>query len=78
MSDTTYDINISISISIPIIGNESISKISPPIGFTFKKVNFDEYEYKNRMLDGDGNISTDYYYAVHNGESQYIIVLEKK
>lgn len=77
MSDTTYDINISISISIPIIGNESISKISPPIGFTFKKVNFDEYEYKNRMLDGDGNISTDYYYAVHNGESQYIIVLEK-
>lgn len=77
MADITYDINISISISIPIIGNESISKISPPVGFTFKKVNFDEYEYKNRMLDGDGNISTDYYYAVHNGESQYIIVLEK-
>lgn len=77
MADITYDINISISISIPIIGNESISIISPPVGFTFKKVNFDEYEYKNRMLDGDGNISTDYYYAVHNGESQYIIVLEK-
>lgn len=52
MSGATYDINIAVSISIPIIGNESISKVSPPSGFTFKKINFDEYEYKNRMLDG--------------------------
>ena len=77
MADTTYDINISVSISIPIIGNESISKVSPPTGFTFKKISFDEYEYKNRMLDGDGNVSTDFYFAVHNAESRYIIVLEK-
>lgn len=77
MADTTYDINILVSISIPIIGNESISKVSPPAGFTFKKINFDEYEYKNRMLDGDGNVFTDFYFAVHNAESRYIIVLEK-
>ncbi len=28
-------------------------------------------------LDGDGNVSTDFYFAVHNAESRYIIVLEK-
>ena len=77
MAGATYDIDISVSISIPIIGDESISKISPPAGFIFKKIDFDEYEYKNRMLDGDGNVSTDFYFAVHNAESRFIIVLEK-
>lgn len=77
MPTTSYDINITVSISIPVIGDESILKIAPPTDFNYRKIKFDEYEYKNRMLDGDGNISTDYYFAVHGEQDPYIIVLEK-
>lgn len=77
MPEINYDITISVSISIPIIGDDSIIKIDPPTGFHYRKLFFDEYEYKSRMLDGDGNISDDYYFALHDNQNPYIIVLEK-
>ena len=72
-----YDISINVTISIPIIGDDSIIKIAPPNGFTYKQLAFDKYEYRNHMLDDNGKISTDYHYAVHNAPDPYIIVLEK-
>lgn len=71
MGNASYTVNIDVSISIPIIGDASITKIVPPAGFSYKKIRFDEYQYKNRILDGDGNVVTDYYYAIHEEDDIY-------
>lgn len=78
MPNALYDVNINMSVSVPIIGDESIILISPPAGFTYRKTVFNEYEYKDRLIDGTGNVSFDFYYAVHDtDQDRCIITLER-
>ena len=74
---STYDILINISVSIPIIGDESIALIPPPQDFAFSKINLKDYAFKDKITDGQGRILTEYINAVHQGEDDYIICLEK-
>ena len=70
-----YDVSVHVEISIPILGNESITKIAPPEGFVYKKVPLSTYKYKDRITDGRGEISFDFHYAIHDNQTT-IIVLE--
>lgn len=79
MEQIEYNIDIEIEISIPILGDESLSKLSPPDGFVFENILFDEYEYKEKITDNSGNIQTDFYFALHNGNTKpYITTLKYK
>lgn len=69
-----FDIVINISVSIPIIGDESIVLASPPNGFLFKKVKLDDYIHKNRITDSRGQILSEYRSALHGDE---IVCLEQ-
>lgn len=73
----TFDVRINIYVSIPIIGDESISRIPPPQDFVFNKINLKDYAFKDKITDGQGRILTEYINAVHQGEDDYIICLEK-
>ena len=73
----TYDVHINISVSIPVIGDESITLVPPPQDFVFSKINLKDYAFKDRITDGQGRILTEYINAVHQGEDDYIICLEK-
>lgn len=74
---STYDVHINISVSIPIIGDESITLVPPPQDFVFSKINLKDYAFKDNITDGQGRILTEYINAVHQGENDYIICLEK-
>lgn len=76
MDENLVDVKIDVSISIPIIGDKSISLLNPPDGFEYKIIKLDEYEYKNKIIDGNGDILFDFTDAIHvdNGE-EYILVL---
>ena len=72
-----FDVNINISVSIPIIGDESITLVPPPKDFVFKKINLKDYAFKDKITDGQGRVLTEYINAVHQGEDEYIVCLEK-
>lgn len=72
-----YDVHINISVSIPIIGDESITLVPPPQDFVFNKINLKDYDFKDKITDGHGRILTEYINAVHQSEDDYIICLEK-
>ena len=40
-----------IKISVPIIGDSSISKLKPPTGFQYKKIKLEEY--KSAIIEED-------------------------
>lgn len=58
--DTSFDISINISVSIPIIGDSSIMLAQPPAGFEFKEIRIDEYIYRNRITDSRGEVMPEY------------------
>lgn len=70
-----FDVSVHVEISIPILGDESITKIAPPEGFVFRKVPLSAYKHKDRITDGRGKISFDFHYAVHDNQTT-IVVLE--
>ena len=76
MGEYLYDINIEISVSVPIIGDESIMLLQPPDGFVFRKYLLDDYKFKSNLVDGAGKLKEDYFFAVHNDSEKYIICLE--
>lgn len=76
MENKGYDIKIGVSISVPIIGDESITQLRAPDGFAFKKIAFNDYKFKNRLIDGNNEIQLDYLGAVHGGDEKTIICLE--
>ncbi len=79
MGQFEYNIDIEIEISIPILGDESISKLPPPNGFEYRNIIFDNYKYKEKITDAFGNIQTDFHFALHsNNTKPYITVLEYK
>ena len=69
-----FDIVIHISASIPVIGDESITLISPPSGFHFERVKLEDYIHKSRITDSRGEILAEYRSAMHGDE---IICLEQ-
>ena len=68
-----YDITVHVDISIPIIGDGSITYIAPPSGFSFSSIPLDDYKYKSKIIDRDGAVQFDFTCAVH-GESQNRII----
>lgn len=74
--DTSFDISINISVSIPIIGDSSIMLAQPPAGFEFKEIPIDEYIYSNRITDSRGEVMPEYRSAIHSGEKPYVICME--
>ena len=46
---TLFDISINISVSIPIIGDESIMLVTPPENFVFKKIHVKDYSFKDNI-----------------------------
>ena len=69
-----FDIKVKIEISIPIIGDMSISKIKPPNGFEFKIEKFDEYEYKDKMINGKKEVLMDFEEAIHLIDSEKCVL----
>ena len=69
-----FDIVIHTSASIPVIGDESITLISPPSGFHFERVKLEDYIHKSRITDSRGEILAEYRSAMHGDE---IICLEQ-
>ena len=53
-----------IKISVPIIGDSSISKLKPPTGFQYKKIKLDEYEYRNKITDANNEPLEEYKSAI--------------
>ena len=74
--DTSFDISINISVSIPVIGDSSIMLAQPPAGFEFKEIPIDEYIYRNRITDSRGEVMPEYRSAIHFGEKPYVICME--
>ena len=44
-------IDYSVTISIPIIGDRSISKLTPPKGMKYEHIEIDNYEYKQKIYN---------------------------
>lgn len=79
MEQLEYNIDVEIEISIPILGDESLCRLSPPDGFVFENIFFDDYEYKKKITDNSGNIQTDFYFALHyRNMKPYITTLKYK
>lgn len=72
----TFDITINISVSIPIIGDESIMLITPPENFIFRKIHLKDYSFRENITDGRGRIITEYINAIHHDDEDYLICLE--
>ncbi|MBR4733327.1 MAG: hypothetical protein IK081_11230 [Lachnospiraceae bacterium] len=71
------DVKIFVSISIPIIGDESISKLHPPVGFNYQKIPFEKYSYKNCLINGNNEVIVDFENAIHETDNvRYVITLE--
>jgi len=65
MVTNTFEIEVNIKVSIPIIGDKSIAQLVAPNGFTFEIIEFDNYENKNKLIDGNGEINYDYDNAIY-------------
>lgn len=76
MGADTHNVDINISISMPIIGSNTIALLAPPIGFLYKKIWLNEYAYRDKLVDSSGNPQIDYLYAIHGESEKYIICLE--
>ena len=73
----TFDITINISVSIPIIGDESIMLVTPPENFIIRKIYLKDYFFRENITDGRGRIITEYINAVHHHDDEdYLICLE--
>jgi hypothetical protein len=76
MENCSFDIRVEMSVSIPIIGDESIMLLQPPNGFVFKRYLFDDYKFKSKLIDGSSKVKEDYYFAVHGDSEKYLVCLE--
>lgn len=77
MNAPTFDITINISVSIPLIGDESIMLVQPPENFSFRKIHLDDYAHKDRITDHRGQVLTEYMSAINAEEKPYIVCLEQ-
>lgn len=77
MITQTFDISINISVSIPILGDESIMLVQPPANFRFQKIALEDYRYKDRITDHTGKILSEFRGAIKEEENPYIICLEQ-
>lgn len=76
MTTNSFDIDITVSVSIPIIGDKSIALLSPPNGFSFKETLLEEYIYRDKITDKQGRILSEYRGAVFGDNQKCIIYLE--
>ena len=76
MNTNLFDIGITVSVSIPIIGDKSIALLSPPNGFSFKETLLEEYIYRDKITDKQGRILSEYRGAVFGDNQERIIYLE--
>jgi len=76
MENSSFDIQVEMSVSVPIIGDESIMLLPPPDGFVFNRYNLDDYKYKSNLIDGAGKLKVDYVFAVHGDSEKYLVCLE--
>lgn len=69
-----------VKISVPIIGDPSISKLEPPTGFKYKEVKLDEYEYKNKITDANKELLYEYNMAIFKKDNEdnedYLMTLD--
>lgn len=75
MPDKLFDIKINISVSIPILGDKSITLVQPPNNFRFEKIYLENYKYKDRITDNRGQILPEYRFAVNNDDDQAYIII---
>lgn len=71
-----FNIPVNTTVSIPLIGDETLTLIPPPCGYRFKKTLLQEYKFKNKITDSSGQIQSEYRSALHGTTSPYIICLE--
>ncbi len=66
-----------VKISVPIIGDSSISKLEPPTGFKYKEIKLDEYEYKNKITDANKELLDEYKNAIFKKDDEdYLMTLD--
>ena len=76
MNTNSFDIKITVSVSIPIIGDKSIALLSPPNGFSFRETLLEEYIYRDKITDKQGRILSEYRGAVFGDNQERIIYME--
>lgn len=66
-----------IKISVPIIGDSSISKLKPPTGFQYKEIKLDEYEYRNKITDANNEPLEEYKNAILESDNgKYLMTFD--
>lgn len=69
-------IDYSVTISIPIIGDRSISKLTPPKGMKYEHIEIDNYEYKQKIYNENHELLPEFKGAVFEEEGKsYLTVL---
>lgn len=69
-------IDYGVTISIPIIGDRSISKLTPPKGMKYEHIEIDNYEYKQKIYNENHELLPEFEGAVFEEEGKsYLTVL---
>ena len=69
-------IDYGVTISIPIIGDRSISKLTPPKGMKYEHIEIDNYEYKQKIYNENHELLQEFEGAVFEEEGKsYLTVL---
>lgn len=73
-------INVSVTISaIVMCSDESISSVNVGNGYTIKKILFDEFPFKDKVVDGRGLLSTDYFNSrLFENDNLYFMCIQKE
>lgn len=77
MNTPSFNITINISVSIPIIGDQSIMLVQPPENFAFREIYLEDYVHKDRITNSRGQVLSEYMGAIKTGEKPYIVCLEQ-
>ncbi len=64
MNTPSFDITINISVSIPIIGDQSIMLVQPPENFSFREIYLEDYVHKDRITNSRGQVLSEYMGAI--------------